>query len=177
MALIVRSTRERVVKLFIVTVLCFGFAAWCWHDVTYKYIGDEYKTEPKKAFTRKSNVVLIPFLLVLGGVAVFFATKAARLRIEADEQTGITVNAQTPIAWDAIEDIDTSALAKKGYLYLKYRKSPDELATLKLDEYNLDFFDELYTMIRAKLGLPQQAGAQSESSPSDSPADSQEPSA
>lgn len=177
MPLLVKSTKERVVKLFIVVVLCFGFAFWCWYDVSYKYIGEEYQTDSKKALTRKSNQVLIPVMIVLGTVAVYFAKKAACLRIEADEQSGISINGQAPIPWDAIEDIDTSNLAKKGYLYIKYRKSPDELATLKLDEYNLDFFAELYTMIRAKLGLPELAGAQSEPLPTDSPDQSQKPSA
>lgn len=177
MVLLVRSTKERIVKLFIVVVICFGFAFWCWYDVTYKYIGEEYQTDSKKALTRKSNQVLIPIMIVLGSVAVHFARKAASLRIEADEQTGITINGQAPITWDAIEDIDTSVLAKKGYLYVKYRKSPDELVTLKLDEYNLDFFDELYAMIRTKLGLPELAGAQSESPPSDSPDQGETPSA
>ena len=169
MALIVKSTRERVVKLFIVTLLCLGFAAWCWYDAKYKYIGED------KASKRRFNKGAVPVLIVLGALALFSAVKAAKLRIEADEQTGITVNSRAPIAWDAIEDIDTSALAKKGYLYLKYRKSADELATLKLDEYNLDFFDELYAMILAKLGLPQQADTQSEPSSSNPLADSQKP--
>jgi hypothetical protein len=66
MALIVKSTKERVVKLFIATVLCLGFAFWCWYDITYKYIGPEYTTDSKKAFTRKSNEVLIPVLIVFG---------------------------------------------------------------------------------------------------------------
>ncbi len=173
MALIVKSTRERVVKLFIVTVLCFGFAAWCQYDALYKYDSEE------KASKRRFNQGAVPVLIVLGGLVLFLAVRAAKLRIEADEQTGISINGRAAIAWEAIEDIDTSALAKKGYLYIKYRKSPNESATLKLDEYNLDFFDELYAMIRAKLGLPQLAGAQSEPSApaasSDSPADNQKP--
>ena len=169
MALIVKSTKERVVKLFIVTVLCLGFAAWCQYDALYKYVGEE------KAGKRRFNQGAVPVLVVLGIVALFYAIKAARFRIEADEQTGISINGRAAIAWEAIEDIDTSALAKKGYLYIKYRKSPDESATLKLDEYNLDFFDELYAMIRAKLGLPELAGAQSEPSPSDSPAEGEKP--
>ena len=175
MALIVKSTKERVVKLFIATALCLGFAFWCWYDVTYKYIGPEYQTNSKKAFTRKSNEVLIPVLIVLGGVAAFFAIKAARLRIEVDEQTGISVNGQTAIAWDAIEDVDVSALAKKGYLYIKYRKSADELATLKLDDYNLDFFEELYAILRSKLSLPEQGESQSESSAGELSSESENP--
>ncbi len=169
MALIVKSTSERVVKLFIVTVLCLGFAVWCWHDAFYK--------ERMKESSRQFNLYAFPVMIVLGVVALVFAVKATRFRIEADEQSGISVNGQTPIAWEAIEDIDTSALAKKGYLYVKYRKSPNESDTLKLDEYNLDFFDELYTMIRAKLGLPEQAEAQSESSANDSPGQGEQPSA
>ncbi len=169
MALIVKSTKERVVKLFIVTVLCFGFAAWCQYDALYKYDG------PEKASKRRFNQGAVPVLIVLGGLVLFLAVRAVKLRIEADEQTGISINGRAAIAWEAIEDIDTSALAKKGYLYIKYRKSPDESATLKLDEYNLDFFDELYAMIRTKLGLPELAGAQSEPSASDSPADSEKP--
>ena len=160
MALIVKSTRERVVKLFIVTLLCFGFAAWCQYDALYKYDG------PEKAGKRRFNQGAVPVLIVLGGFVLFLAVRAAKLRIEADEQTGISINGQEPIAWDQIENIDTSALAKKGYLYLKYRKSPDELVTLKLDEYNLDFFDELYAMIRAKLSLPTQPADKPESSSS-----------
>ncbi len=157
MALIIKSTRERVVKLFIVTVLCFGLAAWCWYDAFYK--------ESMKESSRQFNLYAIPVLIVLGILALFYALKAARVRIEADEQTGISINGKEPIGWDAIEDIDTSVLAKKGYLYLKYRKSSGESEIVKLDEYNLDFFDELYAMIRAKLGLPQQSGPQAESSP------------
>ena len=177
MALIVKSTSERVVKLFIVTVLCLGFALWCWYDLTYKYIGKDYETQPDKIRTRKFNQGALPVMIILGGVALVFAVKAIRFRIEADEQSGLSVNGQTPIAWEAIEDIDTSSLAKKGYLYVKYRKSPNESATLKLDEYNLDFFDELYAMIRVKLGLPEQAEAQSESSANDSPGQGEQPSA
>ncbi len=169
MALIVKSTKERVVKMWIATVVCFGFAAWCQYDALYKYDG------PEKAGKRHFNQGAVPVLIVLGGLVLFLAVKAVKLRIEADEQTGISINGKEPIGWDDIEDIDTSALAKKGYLYLKYRKSPDESATLKLDEYNLDFFDELYAMIRAKLGLPQLADARAEPSPSDSPADSEKP--
>ena len=174
MALIVKSTKERVVKLFIVTVLCLGFAAWCQYDALYKYVGEE------KAGKRRFNQGAVPVLIVLGGLVLFLAVRAAKLRIEADEQTGISINGRAAIAWEAIEDIDTSALAKKGYLYIKYRKSPDESATLKLDEYNLDFFDELYAMIRAKLGLPQQTSPQAEPSsaslPQDSTSDEQNPS-
>ncbi len=148
MALIVKSTRERLVKLYIVTVLCLGIAVWSWYDATYKYLGEEH------AGTRKFNQAAVPVLIILGGFALFAAIKASRLRIEADEQTGISVSGKAPIAWQAIEDLDTSALAKKGYLYVKYRDEKNELATLKLDENNLDFFDELYAMIRSKLGLP-----------------------
>lgn len=156
MALIVKSTRERVAKLFIGTVLCFGLAVWCWYDVTYKYVGEDYETG-SKAGTRKFNQTAIPVLAVLGGLVLFYAAKAARLRYEADEETGISINGRQPIPWDAIQDIDTSALAKKGYLFVKYRTGPDQSAILKLDEYNLDFFDELYAMIRTKLGLPETA--------------------
>ncbi len=157
MALIVKSTKERIVKLFIATVLCFGLASWCWYDYSYK--------ESMKESSRQFNLYAVPVLAVLGIIALFYAIRALRFRIEADEQTGISINGRAPIAWNQIENIDTSVLAKKGYLYLKYRTSSDESATLKLDEYNLDFFDELYAMIRAKLGLPQQSGPQAESSP------------
>jgi len=171
MAVVIKSTKERIVKLFIATVLCFGLASWCLYDYLYK--------ESMKESSRQFNLYAVPVLIVLGIVALFFAIRAVRFRIEADEQTGISVNGQEPIAWDQIENIDTSVLAKKGYLYIKYRKSPDESATQKLDEYNLDFFDELYAMIRAKLSLPQLADAQSEPSApaasSDSPADNQKP--
>ena len=148
MALIINSTRERVVKLFIVTVLCFGLVPWCAYDAFVK----EGVTES----TRQFNLYAIPVLIVFGILALFYAIKAARVRIEADEQTGISINGKEPIAWDAIEDIDTSALAKKGYLYLKFRKPSGESEIVKLDEYNLDFFDELYAMIRTKLGTAQQ---------------------
>ena len=167
MALIIKSTRERVVKLFIVTVLCFGLVPWCWYDAFYK--------ESMKESSRQFNRYAIPVLIVLGILAIFYAIKAARLRIEADEQTGISINGKEPIAWDAIEDIDTSALAKKGYLYLKYRKPSGESEIVKLDEYNLDFFDELYAMIRTKLALPQQSTPQTESPPSPASGDSESP--
>lgn len=169
MALIIKSTKERVVKLFIVTVLCFGLVPWCLYDYFHK----ETMTESSRQF----NLYAAPVLAVLGLIALFFAIRAARVRIEADEQSGISINGREPIGWDAIEDIDTSALAKKGYLYLKYRKSSGELETVKLDEYNLDFFDELYAMIRDKLGLPQQEGPQAESPPSPASTDSENPSA
>ena len=146
MSLIIRSTRERVVKLSIATVLCLGLAAWCSYDAFYK--------ESMKESSRLFNLYAIPVLIILGGVALFFAIKAVRLRIEADEQTGITINSQPPIPWSAITDIDTSILSKKGYLFVKYRDQQDREATLKLDEFNLDYFDELYAMIRSKLGLP-----------------------
>ena len=154
MSLIVKSTRERVVKLSIATVLCFGFAAWCWYDVNYKYTSEEYKTDSKKIFTLKSNQVLVPALAILGAVALFFAIKVTRIRYEADEETGISINGRTPIPWASITDIDTSILAKKGFLFLKYRDQQDQEVTLKLDEFNLDYFDELYAMIRQKLSLP-----------------------
>ncbi len=164
MALVIKSTKERIVKLFIATVLCFGLVPWCLYDALYK--------ESMKESSRQFNLYAVPVLIVLGMIALFYAIKAARFRIEADEQTGISINGRAAIAWDQIEDIDTSALAKKGYLYLKYRKPSGESATLKLDEYNLDFFDELYAIIRAKLGLPELAGAQSESPPASLPPDS-----
>ena len=167
MALIIKSTRERVVKLFIVTVLCFGLVPWCWYDAFYK--------ESMKESSRQFNRYAIPVLIVLGILAIFYAIKAARLRIEADEQNGISINGKEPISWDAIEDIDTSALAKKGYLYLKHRKPSGESEIVKLDEYNLDFFDELYAMIRTKLALPQQSGPQTESSPDQTSGDSETP--
>ena len=148
MSLIVKSTRERVVKLSIATVLCLGFAAYCQYDASYKY------TREEQAGTRKFNQFAVPVLIVFGVFALFFAVKAARLRIEADEETGISVNGRPPIPWASITDIDTSILAKKGYLFLKYRDQQDREVTLKLDEFNLDYFDELYAMIRAKLGLP-----------------------
>ena len=151
MALIVKSTRERVVKLFIATILCLGLSAWCWYDITYKYVGEEHDAN------RKFNTAAIPVLVVLGLIGLFYALKAARLRIEADEQTGISINGRPPITWDAIEDIDTSILAKRGYLFVKYRDPQDNLTTLKLDEFNLDYFAELYAMIRAKLGLPDES--------------------
>ena len=158
MALIVKSTRERVVKLFIATVLCFGLAGWCWYDATYKYVGEDH------AQNRKVNTAAIPVFAVLGLAALVFAVKAARLRIEADEQAGINVNGRNLITWDAIEDIDTSVLSKRGYLYVKYRDRENRSATLKLDEFNLDYFAELYAMVRAKLGLPESGGSQAESS-------------
>ncbi len=89
MALIVKSTRERVVKLFIVTVLCFGFAAWCQYDAKYKYVGEE------KASKRRFNQGAVPVLIVLGIVALFYGIKAARFRIEADEQTGPQVESSS----------------------------------------------------------------------------------
>ena len=146
MSLIIRSTRERVVKLSIATVLCLGLGAWCGYDAFYK--------ESMKESSRLFNLYAIPVLIILSGVALFFAIKAVRLRIEADEQTGISLNGQPPIPWSSITDIDTSILAKKGYLFVKYRDPQDHEATLKLDEFNLDYFDELYAMIRTKLGLP-----------------------
>ena len=158
MALIVKSTKERVVKLFVVGILCLGLTAWCWYDAEYKYIGEEH------AGKRKFNQGAIPVLIILGALAMFGAVKASRLRIEADEQSGISVNGRSPIGWEAIEDIDASALSKKGYLYLKYRDGQNKLATLKLDEYNLDFFDELYAMIRSKLPASSADRAQDESS-------------
>ena len=158
MALIVKSTRERVVKLFIATVLCFGLASWCWYDATYKYVGQE------DAKNRKINTAAIPVFTVLGLAALVFAVKAARLRIESDEQAGISVNGRDPIAWDTIEEVDTSVLSKRGYLYVKYRDRENSSATLKLDEFNLDYFAELYAMIRAKLGLPESDGPQTDSS-------------
>ena len=156
-----------ILTLFIVTVLCFGFVPWCLYDAFYK--------ETMKESDRLFNLYAAPILAVLGLVALFFAIKAARLRIQADEQTGISFNGKEPIPWDAIEDIDTSALAKKGYLYLKYRKSSGESETVKLDEYNLDFFDELYAMIRTKLALPQQSTPQTESPPSPASGESETP--
>ena len=77
MALIVKSTRERVVKLFIATVLCLGLAAWCWYDAFYK--------ESMKESSRQFNLYAIPVLIVLAVVGLFYALKAARLRIKADE--------------------------------------------------------------------------------------------
>ena len=146
MSLIIKSTRERVAKLSIATILCFGLAAWCAYDAFYK----ESMAESSRLF----NLYAAPVLIVLGLVALFFAVKAVRLRIEADEETGIVLNGKPPIPWSAITDIDTSILAKKGYLFVKYRDGQGSEVTLKLDAFNLDFFDELYAMIRAKLGLP-----------------------
>ena len=161
MALIVKSTRERVVKLFIATVLCLGLAAWCWYDAFYK--------ESMKESSRQFNLYAIPVLIVLAVVGLFYALKAARLRIKADEQTGISVNSRPPIPWDAIEDIDTSILAKRGYLFVKYRDPQNNSVTLKLDEFNLDYFDELYAMIRSKLGLPAEPQPPDKSEPSPPP--------
>ena len=146
MSLIVKSTRERVVKLSIATILCLGLAAWCWYDAFYK--------ESMEESSRLFNLYAIPVLIVLGVIALLFAIKAVRFRIEADEQTGISLNGQPPIPWSSITDLDTSILSKKGYLFVKYRDPQDREASLKLDEFNLDYFDELYAMIRAKLGLP-----------------------
>ena len=123
MALIVKSTKERVVKLSIATVLCFGLAVWCWYDAFYK--------ESMKESSRLFNLYSIPVLIILAGVALFFTIRAARLRIEADEQIGISINGRAAIAWEKIEDIDTSELAKKGYLYLKYNDQQGRPATLK----------------------------------------------
>jgi len=163
MALIVKSTRERVVKLFIGVILCLGLAIWCWYDARYKYTTEE------QAGSRRFNQYAAPVLVIFGALALFFAIKALRLRIEADEQTGLSINGQSPIAWNAIEDIDTSVLAKKGYLYVKYRDRQGQPAILKLDEFNLDYFDELYAMIRVKLGLPELAGSQTKSSSASAP--------
>ncbi|NIA06943.1 MAG: hypothetical protein GWP14_04760 [Actinobacteria bacterium] len=157
MSLIVKSTRERVVKLSIATVLCFGLAVWCWYDAFYK--------ESMKESSRQFNLYAVPVLIVLGGVALFFAIKAVRFRIEADDQTGLSINGQAPIPWSSITDIDTSILSKKGYLFVKYRDPQDREVSLKLDEFNLDYFDELYAMIRSKLSLPADSPVESESSP------------
>ena len=148
MSLIVKSTRERVVKMIIATVLCLGFAAYCQYDAWYKYTREEQTGD------RLFNQYAVPVLIVLGLVALFFAVKAVRFRIEADEEAGISLNGQEPISWSSITDIDTSILAKKGFLFVKYRDSQDSQVTLKLDAFNLDYFDELYAMIRTKLGLP-----------------------
>ncbi len=84
MSLIIKSTRERVVKLSIATILCFGLAAWCAYDAFYK--------ESMEESSRLFNLYAIPVLIVLGVIALLFAIKAVRFRIEADEQTGISLN-------------------------------------------------------------------------------------
>ena len=157
MALVVKSTKERVVKWLLATVLCIGLAGWCWYDAKYKYIGEEHES------TRQFNERAIPVLLVLGIAALLHTIRVSRFRIEADEDSGISVNGREPIGWGQIDGVDTEILAKKGYLFLKYRKSGGEEAALKLDEYNLDFFDELYAMIRGKLGLADESGGEDES--------------
>lgn len=154
MSLIVKSTRERVVKMAIATVLCFGLGAWCAYDAFYK--------EGMKESSRQFNLYAIPVLIIFGLLALAAAVKAAKYRIEADEQTGIIINGKPPIPWSAISDIDTSILAKKGYLFVKYRDGQDSETTLKLDAFNLDFFDELYAMIRAKLNLPEESSDESQ---------------
>ena len=151
MSLIVKSTRERVVKMAIATVLCLGLAAWGAYDYLYK--------EGMKESSRLFNLYAIPVLIVLGLIALRSAVRATRYRIEADEQNGIIINGKPPIPWSAITDIDTSILAKKGYLFVKYSHEDSE-TTLKLDAFNLDFFDELYAMIREKQGLPAESSAQ-----------------
>lgn len=152
MAVIVRTTRRRVAELSIITVLCFGLIPWCFYDAFYKM----NMSESSKQF----NLYAMPVLAIFGLLALRSAVKAFRLRIEADEQTGISLNGKPPIPWDAIE-VDAGALAKNGYLYINYKGPRGQPARFTLDEFRLDYFDELYTMIRNKLSLPDESARKS----------------
>lgn len=167
MTVIVKTTKTRLAQLLFMTILCWGFAPYCQYDASYKY--DRETQFDKWVF----NQGAVPVLVILGVFAIRATVKAFKLRIVADEQTGITINNKPPIPWDGMK-IDASILAKKGYLHLHYKDPDGNDARQTLDEFRLDYFDELYAMIRAKLGLPDESARESKDTPDTSPPESSE---
>ena len=165
MAITVKTTKTRLAQLLFMIILCWGFAPYCQWDALKTY--DRETQFDKWAF----NQGAVPILVVLGVFAIRATIKAFKLRITGDEQTGITVNDKPPIPWDGMK-IDASILAKKGYLYVHYQDPQGQDARLTLDEFRLDYFDELYAMIRSKLGLPDESGRDSEETSEPPPPDS-----
>ncbi len=167
MAITVKTTKTRLAQLLFMTILCWGFAPYCQYDASCKY--DKETQFDKWIF----NQAAVPILVVLGVFAIRATVRASKLRITGDEQTGITVNDKLPIhiPWEGMK-IDASILAKKGYLYVHYKDPEGQDARLTLDEFRLDYFDELYAMIRSKLGLPDESGRDSEETSEPPPPDS-----
>ncbi len=141
MAVVCTLANARKWRWIIYIALSAIFSVYCYYDgwISEKYINDASNLW----FNRVAAVVLAITFVVL--IIVYF-TKIAKTKVLADD-SGIKINDQLTIKWDAIQRIDDTYI-EKGLVDIYYTDEGKE-KKWTADDYKITHFDELLDEISA----------------------------
>jgi len=144
-----RAAKDPAVRLFIFAAMLIGIGFWFFLDA---YVWKKYPAEGieniNDAFTYYLNHIGGIAFPILGLIPLVWGMIFLRRRLIADEE-GIGYAGGQKIPWSEIRALDSSKLASKGILYLKY-DSGGKQGTLKLDSWKLQGFRELVALVESK---------------------------
>ena len=133
------SVRDLVVRPLILAVGLVGFGIWCAFDQ------QEYAPFDKDMntwLTWAMNYYGQFAFTALGMIPLYFAVRAMRRRLVADE-TGVGFQGKETVAWSSVTGLDASELKGKQILYLLHGQGQ----RYTLDGFDLRNFAELVAFV------------------------------
>ena len=144
------ASKDPAVRLFIVAGMLIVAGVYCFvdHFIMGKYqYPDPYELNAylKYLFNHYGVFVFLP----PGVIALIWGIILLRRKLLADED-GIGYAGKEKIPWAAVRSLDSSDLADKGILRLRYEADGQEM-TLKLDKWKLQNFRSLVLLLEKKV--------------------------
>lgn len=138
------AARDPAVRCFIGAAILIAGGLWCFVDGYVRGLPKETETINDKATWYLNHVggIVLP---LAGLVPLAFGVVALRRKLVADEE-GIGYVGKEKVAWTAVRSLDTTKLADKGILKLKYDSGGRD-KTLVLDSWKLRNFRELVLLV------------------------------
>jgi hypothetical protein len=146
----VSKYKKSNLKIYI--VVCVVIAAWCMYDGYFntKFINEHLSPEGRPqgwlAVNRHAPYYLLGAAIVLA--VYFWAIKDRKL--VADENA-FCLSDDEVIKYDAIESIDKTNFAKKGYFVITYKDERGKAVTKELNDRNWDHLAPLLDHLVSKI--------------------------
>jgi hypothetical protein len=138
MAIEAPISRHKKTNFKIYILICLGLAVWFAYD---GYLSEDFKSKHAPEGKPDSTYVFnrhAPFYL--GGAAVvlaayFWSIKDKKLVADENE---LRLSDDEAVKYDAIEAIDKTHFAKRGYFVITYKSGQDKIVTRELNDRNWD---------------------------------------
>ncbi len=146
------AAKDPAVRLFIFAAMLIAAGVWCFVDGYVRGLPAKHETINEIATFYFNHVggILFP----LAGLAfLVWGIVFLRRRLLADEE-GIGYVGKEKIPWSAFSSVDSSKLASKGVLRLRY-ESGGLQGTLVLDGWKLQNYRQLVTLVDQKVSAGQ----------------------
>ncbi|MHC4418913.1 MAG: hypothetical protein ACYSU6_10055 [Planctomycetota bacterium] len=139
-------------NFIIYIVICLGLASWCAYDGFFndgwieEHTDADGNPEAYLVFNRKAPAFFVG-AAVLFGVYLFLVRDK---KVMADENELIISNREK-ISYDAIEKIDKTHFAKKGFFVITYKREDGGEARRKLSDKTYDNLADVLDELVAKI--------------------------